>query len=97
MLGSITNQKKKEKEKETLDISATYFQIAQSIIKIYKLMIQNTSEKTKWKAKAMTNLNTNNNSDPNIKVEPLTEVNALRMTVWFESKIWISIVSTVKN
>lgn len=29
----------------------------------------------------MTNLNTNNNSDPNIKVEPLTEVNALRMTV----------------
>lgn len=97
MLGSITNQKKKEKEKETLDISATYFQIAQSIIKIYKLMIQNTSEKTKWKAKAMTNLNTNNNSDPNIKVEPLTEVNALRMTVWLESKIWISIVSTVKN
>lgn len=47
MLGSITNQKKKEKEKETLDISATYFQIAQSIIKIYKLMTQNTSEKTK--------------------------------------------------
>lgn len=45
----------------------------------------------------MTNLNTNNTSDPNIKVEPLTEVNALRMTVRFESKIWISVVSTVKN
>lgn len=29
----------------------------------------------------MTNLSTNNTSDPNIKVEPLTEGNALRMTV----------------
>lgn len=45
----------------------------------------------------MTNLNTNNTSDPNVKAESLTEVNALRMTVRFESKIWISVVSTVNN
>lgn len=54
-------------------------------------MTQNILEKTKIKAKTMTNLNTN------ITKQTLTQVNALKMILPFDSKIWISVMPTVKN